>query len=450
MKTALDRSTPPPAGEVRAFDFPPFLHTRLGNGLELYLARRPYYPLVSLNLLVPAGGQYSPPGAAGLASLHGALLDEGTERCSALEIASSIERLGGFLGTGADWDMAYLATTLLVPHLDAGLELLAEMARRPSFPEDEVERWRRHRLAEILRAKRQPSSLADRYFADLVYAGTVYAEPLIGTEESVRGLDRGQVAEFYRRHVTPEGAALIAVGDLDPDGLARRLEGVFGDWPAAPPAPRPRIEAAALDGLRIRLVDRPGSSQAQLQLGHGGVARDDPDQPKALLMNAIFGGKFTSRLNLNLREKHGVTYSAYSHFVYRQGTGPFAVRLAVATESAALAVRETLHEMRRLREELVTEAELAETQDFLVGVFPNTLQTVADLAKRFEVMAGYGLPDDYYVGYPAVLRELTREDVRQAARRFLDPGRLAVVAVGNAGELRGQLEELGPVEVVQP
>lgn len=446
----LDRSRPPLAGAVRDVRFPAFERARLANGLELYLARWPALPLVNLQLLMPAGGRFDPPGAAGLASLHGGLLDEGTERRTALEIASFIEQLGGYLGSGADWDMAYLGATVLTAHLEAALELFADLAQQSRFPAEEVSRARRQRLAEILRRKGQPASLADRFFSRVVYAGTVYAEPLIGTEESVRKLERGDLESFFRRHAGPSGGALLAVGDVDSSTLARRLDEILGDWQGAAAAPPAPIAPPVLHGLEIHVVDRPGSAQTQLQLGHRGIARDHPDHPAALLAHAILGGKFTSRLNLNLREKHGITYGAQSQFVYRRDPGPFVIRLAVAREAAATAVTEIVAEMRRLQEERVTEEELRETQDYLVGAFPSTLQTVNDLAKRLETLAVFGLPDDYYETYPARLRHLTRDDVRAAAGRYLDPDGLAVVAVGPAAELSRQLEPLGPVEVWAP
>jgi zinc protease len=446
----VDRARPPLAGEVRDVRFPAFERARLANGLELYLARWPALPLVNLQLLMPAGARLDPPGAAGLASLHGGLLDEGTDRRTALDVASFIERLGGYLGTGADWDVAYLGATVLSAHLEAALELFADLARSSCFRAAEVDRARRHRLAEILRRKGQPAALADRFFSRVVYAGTVYAEPLIGTEESVRKLGRGDFESFFRRHASPSGGALLAVGDVDPATLARRAGEVFGDWQGAAAEPPAPVAPPPLDGLEIHVVDRPGSAQTQLQLGHLGIARNHPDQPEALLANVVLGGNFTSRLNLNLREKHGVTYGAHSQFVYRRESGPLVIRLAVATEAAAKAVREIVAEMRRLHEELVTAKELRETQDFLVGAFPTTLQTVSDLARRLETLAVFGMPDDYYQSFPALLRGLTAEGVRAAARRYLHPDGMAVVAVGPAAELRRQLEPVGPVTVHTP
>ncbi|MCP4658741.1 MAG: insulinase family protein [bacterium] len=446
----FDRSRPPPVGEIRGVRFPPFTRAQLANGLSILTARLPNFPLINVEVLAPAGGQHTPMGHAGLASLHGGLLDEGTLRRSSPEIAMAVEQLGGMLTSGTDWDCAYVATGLLSTHGDAGLELVAEIIRSPSFPVDEIERLRGQRLAEILRRKDHPAALAERAFIRAVYGDTVYAQPLIGTEESVGALRREHLVDFYRRHVGPRGSFLIAVGDLDPDRLVTRIGEVFGDWPEQPGVARPVIEPAALPRTEVHIVDRPGSAQTELRLGHVGIFRNHPDHPKTVLLNTIFGGKFTSRINLNLREKHGYTYGAHSQFVFRQGRGPFVIRAAVATEVAGAAVRELVHELRKIREELVTPIELRETQDYVIGVFPSLLQTTGEVAKRLENLALFDLGDDYYEAYPAVLRELSREDVLEAARRYLHPDHLAIVVVGPADELRPQLESCGPVRVVTP
>ncbi len=210
------------------------------------------------------------------------------------------------------------------------------------------------------------------------------------------------------------------------------------------------IEPPPIERTEVHVVDRPGSAQVQLQLGHASLPRNHPYFPRMLLLNAIFGGKFTSRINLNLREKHGFTYGAHSFFARRCGPGPFAVTAAVATDVAGAAVEQLLLEMRRIREQPVERDELTETQDYLVGVFPYTLQTIGDLAKRLEAIAVFDLPLDYYDSYPAVLYDIGREDLLEAAREHLHPDRLVIVAVGPAEDLRPQLEGFGPVTVHQP
>lgn len=450
MGRPVDRSVPPSPGRLRPFHFPPFSRTRLGNGLTVLAARLPGVPLVSLELVVPAGGQFDPEGRAGLATLTASLVDEGTARRGAMEIASTVERLGGYLSTGADWDVAYLATGLLAPNLVAGFELLAEVATDPTFPEAEVERLRRQRLAELLRRGHDPSSLADDRLSRVVYDGTVYANPLVGSEESVAAIDRELVLGFYRRQYSLNGSALIAVGDFDPEELLREVEAALGGLDAGEAPPQPEVRPAPLSGITVQVLDRPGAAQTELRLGHLGVTRTDPDYIPLVVMNTILGGKFTSRINMNLRERHGYTYGASSRFVGRLGPGPFVAGAAVATESAGAAAREILAEIRLIRQELIEPAELEETQSYLAGVFPYTVQTIGDLAKRLEVLAVYGLPDDYFDRYIERLGTVTREEILDVAQRHLDPDHMAVVAVGPADVLLPQFEGIGPVTVSSP
>ncbi len=453
MSTAqptVDRSRPPLPGPIGSFDFPAFSSVRLANGLWVLVARMPRVPLVSLQALIPAGGQFDAHDLPGLASLHGSLLDEGTASKTSLEIAGLAENLGGSLNSGAGWNMAYVEVGLLSRHQAAGLEMLAEMIRSPAFPPEEIERARQQRQAEILRRKGHPASLAERYFAAAVYRGTVYGNPLVGTEESLERIDRDSLLAFWRRHVVPEGSALIAVGDIDPEDTIALIERELGTWPRdAPPAPQ-TIEPATIEHTEVHIVDRPGSTQTQLQLGHASVPRNHPDFPQMTLLNAIFGGKFTSRINLNLREKHGFTYGAQSQFARRRGPGPFNVRAAVASDVAGAAVEQLLIEMRRIRRQPISRQELEETRDYLIGVFPYTLQTISDLAKRLEAIAIFDLPEDYYDIFPANLAKVSEDQILDAARQYFDPDHLVIVAVGSAEELTPQLETFGPVHVHQP
>lgn len=447
----VDRSVPPPPGEIHPFRFPPFERTTLGNGLSVLAARLPGVPLISLEMVLPAGGQYDAPSLRGLATLTQSVIDEGTAHRTSLEIAASVERLGGYITAGADWDVGYLATGLLARHRTAGLELLAEIVTSPTFPEAELERLRRQRLAEILRRTQDPSALADDRVSQEIYRGTVYAGSLLGSEETVTAITRDSMLEFYRRHCTLAGSSLIAVGDFDPADLLAEVEALFarGGEGGKPPAP-PKIVPPLLPGIGVHIVNRPGAAQTELRLGHAGVSRTHPDYIPLMMMNTLLGGKFTSRINLNLRERHGFTYGATSRFVARMGPGPFLVGSAVATESAGAAAREVISELSRIRRELVEPEELSETRSYMIGVFPYTLQTIGDLVKRMETLAVYGLPDDYFDSYVEGLSKVTREEIQEVAERHLDPERMAVVAVGPADVLEPQLTELGPVTVWSP
>ena len=442
----MDRSVPPIAGPSRPFRFPPFLRRKLANGLEVLAARLPGIPLVSVELVTPAGGQQDPRGQEGLAALTAGVIDEGTQRRSSLEIAAHVERLGGYFIAGIDWDEGYIATGLLARYLPAGLDLLAEVATEPTFPEAEIERLRKQRLTEIVRRRQDPGLLAEDRLAAVVYRGTVYDHPPAGLPETLPALTRDDLVGFYRTYYTLAGSRIIAVGDLDPEALLADVEGRFAALPPGPPE-TPQIVPAPLGGVEVHIVDRPGGAQTELRIGHAGVPRTDPDYIPLIVLNTLLGGKFTSRINLNLRERHGYTYGASSRLTPRLGPGPFVVDAAVATESTGAAAAEVLGELRRIREDLVEPHEIEETLSYVGGVFPYTFQTTSDLAKRLETLAVYNLPDDYFERYLERLPTITREEILTVARRHIHPDRIAVVAVGPAETLVPQLAPLGEVTV---
>jgi zinc protease len=462
---AINRAVPPPAGTIEPAPFPAFVHRRLPMGISAYVAQMPGRPLLSLELLTPAGAQHDPPGGAGLATLTGGLLDEGAGGMNAIQVADRIEGLGGQLATGADWNVGYAGLLVLSQHAQAGLRLLGDVVAAPAFPQAEFERVRRLRLTELVRRRHQPSALADEHLAAAVYRGTVYANTVLGTAATVSALDREQIAGFYRERYLLPAATLIAVSDLDPEVLLAQAAqalaqaaggaasaGSSGSAETAPGAGSagidvPDIRPAPLAGVQIYIVDRPGAAQTELRLGHAGVPRPHPDRSAIVFLNALLGGKFTSRINLNLREGHGYTYSASTRFASRLGPGPFEVSTAVGTEVAGAATREVLGELRRIQDEPVTHEEMEETRSYIIGVFPYTLQTVSDVGRRLADLAIFGLPDDHFERNLQIMAALTRADIQRAAQLYLDPDHIAVVAVGPADLLRPQFESMGQVHV---
>lgn len=448
MDRMMDRNTPPPAGELRPFRFPAFVKRPVPGGPTVYACRVAGVPLVSLELSTRAGAHHDPADRAGLATFTASLIDEGTRRRDSLEIAAWMERLGGYLVSAADWDTGYVVAAMLTQHVDSGLDLLAEIALAPTFPEKEIERIRQQRLAELMRRGYDPGAQADDRLSEVIYGGTPYSAPLLGREESLRNFDRDALVAFYESRYSLAGSTVIAVGDLDPEEMVRRIEEALVPRPGQEPAPEaPAIRPAPLDGIPIHIVDRPGAAQTELRLGHAGVPRTHPEWFPLNVLNMVLGGKFTSRINLNLRERHSYTYGATSRFSGRLGPGPFVVDTAVATESAGAATREVLWELRRIREEPVETQELEETLSYMIGVYPYTLQTVGDVAKRLEILSVYGLPDDHYDTYLERLAAITREDLLKGAREHLHPERIAIVAVGPVDELVPQLEGIGEVTV---
>jgi len=437
---APDRSHPPAAQPARSFQFPDFERRSLGSGLELIRLAVDGLPLVHLRLLLTAGGHHASADAPGLPSFTAALLDEGTSRRTGIELAAKIERLGGYLATGAGWDATVIETEVLAQDLGTGLALLAEVAREPSFPDHEIGRVRRQLQAEIKRREAQPSAVATEHFQRTLYQGTVYDTPLIGTHDALERMDREHVLDFYSHHVTPAGATLVAVGDITSEQLAEHAEGAFAGW-TGDPIERPRIEAKPQKAARIEIIDRPGAAQTEIRLGHVGIHRAHPRYLAAVVLSCLLGGKFTSRLNLNLREKRGFTYGVSSSFGKRSGPAPFVIATALANEHVGEALAETFGEIQRLLDEAPSDREVADTRDYLIGSFPYTVETLGGLAGRLSDLAVYDLGDDYYATQAQALGSISASELLDTARELLTPGQSVVVCVGPAEELRPQLEE---------
>ncbi len=459
-KKPVDRSVVPAGGSPRPFSFPQVASVQLANGLKILSVRMPEFPLVAVQMLVPAGGLANPMDRPGLADVHGSLLEEGTKSYTSSELALAVEQLGGSMETGAGWNVAFGDISVLASSFDHGLDLISELILGPTFPEEKFDWVKERALAELMRRPSRPSLLADDVFSKAVYDGTVYGFPVKGTPEGVGAITLDEVKDFHHRCVVPEGSKLIVAGDFDPDHLHRRAEELFGGWVSGLGSGKsgsektrfetPIIEPVRRDGVEVFVADRSGAAQTQIQVGHAGVSRSDPEFHILIVLNVLLGGKFTSRLNLNLRERHGYTYGVQSSFARRLGPGPFTIRTAVATDIAGAAVKEILFELHRLCEEPIPDEEVRDTLDYLRGVFPYTVQTTDDVAGRLENLAIFDLPLDYYDFFARTISTLTAADLEAAARKFIHPDRLVVVAAGPADELVPQLEPFGSVTVVPP
>ena len=452
--TPPDRSRPPAPGRESAVPLPGFDRFATAQGVPVFLAPRTGVPLVSLEVLLDAGGENNPQGRPGLAAMTASMIDEGTSRRTGPELSAELERRGGALSCHADWNAARLRLQVLSSDLDFGLELLSELIHEPAFPQHELERLRQQTLAELQRRSDQPAAVADEAFAHHLFAGTIFAHPLAGNPAALAAMTRGELLEFHRTYYRPERRRLVVAGDFDRARLSSAIEGAF-PGPASTPVAAPEGAAAAQAApvsilpeaqartLRVVVVDRPGAEQTELRIGHLGVPRRHPDRVGLGILNALLGGKFTSRINLNLRERHGFTYGASSRFVDRRSRGPFVVSAAVTTSATGRAAQEVLGELRRIRAEPVSQTELDETRNYLLGVFAYGLQTVEGLHARLDEIALFDLPLDTPARYLAEVAAIRPAEIARLAQEHLLPEEALVVAVGPAEDLIRQLQEIG-------
>ncbi len=341
------------------------------------------------------------------------------------------------------------------PRLAPALELLAEMVREPAFPEREVERLRDQRLNDLLQARADPARRAEEAFIATIFAeGSPYARPAGGIRETVEALDVDALRRAHARWSTFERATIVVGGDLTDLDVPAMLEPLFGDFGPAPSSDgavaTPRI-ASGVDRPVVRLFHRPGAVQSELRVGHVGLPRRIGDFHAVTVLSMILGGLFNSRLNMKLREEKGYTYGASAGWDFRRYAGPFAARAAVNTDATVPALTDLLAELRAIREAAPTDAELRAARDYLVGVFPLRFETPGPVVGALSGLATYGLPDDELERYRPAMEAVTAAEVLGAARGHIDPERLAVVIVGDADAVAGNLETagFGELEIVR-
>ncbi len=433
----------PTPGPARPYAFPHTERQVLSNGLVVHVAPLRRLPAATVLLMSDAGAECDTVAGAGVAALTADALAEGTMQRDAVALADAFERLGGELATGVTWTHAECSTTVLAPRLPDALQLLAEVLREPAFPEGDVQRLRDERLAELLQQRTEPRGLADDMFARFTFApASRYACAEGGDEETVAGITREALQAHHARYMVPSRSALIVAGDVDVAAVMRLAESAFGRWHATGGGAPEITVAAAQEHRGVHLVSKADAPQSELRIGHVSVPRTHPDFYALAVMNAVLGGLFNSRINLNLRERHAYTYGAFSAFDWRRRASAFEASTAVRSDVTAAAVREILGEIDRIRSERVSASELSLAVDYLTGVFPIRFETTAAIADALAIREGFGLPSDYYDGYRERMAAVSVDDVLRVAQEHLDPARLQVVAVGDLAAVRESMTAL--------
>ncbi|MEM7417173.1 MAG: pitrilysin family protein [Gemmatimonadota bacterium] len=450
--SSLDRTEVPERGTMRDFSFPDVTRVDGPNGLDLRVGRMSRLPVVSVNLFMRAGEAALAPSRAGLGVLTADALEGGSRRRSGTEIAEAMESIGARLSAAGGWEGTSVAMSCLADRLPEAMAILAETVLEPAFPDDEVERAKEQQLAHIRQRTMDPGSLATdaarvRYFAESV----PYARPVDGSVESIAEMQRDSMRGYADANYRPGGGGLVVVGDVEPTEVQAMVREHFGSWEGEPGTRPDFTVEPRTRQCTITVVNRPTSVQSEIRVGHVGAARSTPDYYALSIANMVLGGMFTSRLNLNLRERNGWTYGVRSRFTFRSQPGPFQVSAAVGSEATGPAVREIVHELRGMAQDGPTEEEVTAARDFAAGIFGLQLETAAQVATRVSQLIVFGLPDDHFDRYRDTVRGVTRDQAAGAAARHIRPDELQIVVAGRADEVVGQLEalEVGPVEVVE-
>ncbi|HEX7572850.1 MAG TPA: pitrilysin family protein [Bacteroidota bacterium] len=445
----LDRTRRPPLEPLPRVTLPPVQKGELSIGLPIRLVEQHSNPQVVISIVLQIGASMDPRGKSGTAALTAELLDAGTGSRNALEISESVEFIGASLSFRSGADATFGTLLTLNSHLGTGIALFADVLANPTFPLREFERLKAQRLTSLVEQKDRAASVASNAFMRVIYGDDhPYGTDPSGTEGSVSGLTRDDICGFYSDHYVPSNATLIVVGDTTMADILPLLERELGRWKGGARRAAPTVPPPPAAPRRVYLIDRPGAPQSEIRIGSPALARNTPDYFPATLMNRVLGGQFSSRINMNLREKRGLTYGARSSFIFLKQPGPFMVGGGFTGSKTGEAAEQLLLEIGAMHREGVTDEELEFSRMGLGGGFALSFETPFQVAGALQSIVLYSLPDDYYERYLQNLASVTSADVMRVARATLEPLAMAILVVADADGTKEGLQSLGRGEVV--
>ncbi len=440
-------TTPPVPGALRPVRFPPFVTGRLANGLDYIIVEQHEQPVVTVSLSLPsAGAGQDPAGKEGLASLASDVVTKGTARRTAEQISAEVEGAGGSIGAFVSDDNFSVSLSLLAANLPAGMDLLADVLTHATFPDREVDLARTQELSSLRLSLSQPAVLAGRAFAREVYGTHPYGRA--ETAASFGAITRDDLARFYAERIRPAGALLVVAGDVRAAEVRALLERTLGGWTgtlaAVPPPPAP----PARTNTEIVLINRPASVQSNIVAGFASITPRDPALYPITLLNYIFGGGSSGRIDRILREQKGWTYGARSSLSRPHDQGTWTANVEVRTEVTDSALAELLHQYDLLRTVAPADTEIAFAKSYLVGSFPRTIETPEQIAGAVAGARLQGLPDNFVTTYRDRLAAVTRAQLTATARRYLTNDRMVIVVVGNGPRILAGLKALNlPIRI---
>ncbi|MBZ5514837.1 MAG: insulinase family protein [Acidobacteriia bacterium] len=447
--SAVERKNRAPVNkEILRVQLPEPKEIKLANGLAVLVLERHELPTVNLVLWVETGALADPKDLPGLATFTAEMLREGTTRRSSAQLAAEVDDTGATLSSSADFgsSVSTVAASGLVDSLGKIIDLMSDVVLNPTFPPEELEKYKKRQLAELEQERSEPDFLSRGRFFQVLYRDFP-AAVISPTPESVKQVTTDQLKRFHEQYYVPNNALLGVAGDVTPEQLQPLLEKYIGGWKNRP-VTQPNLSVLPPPAAKkIYLVNRPTSVQANIVAGDYAVRRADPDYIPLFVMNRILGGGATGRLFLNLREAKGYTYGAYSYFTADIYRGPWMASTEVRNAVTDGAMHELMAELQRIRSEPVPENELDDARRAIVANFALSLEQPATLLRYAMTVKYYGLPEDYYNRFPEEVAKVTPAVVQRVAQKYVDLDHLQVVCVGDGSQIKTALEKYGPVEV---
>jgi len=442
-----DRKNIPAVKSEISFKLPKPDEFLLDNGLRVVFIQKDKLPLVRLNLIVNAGSKYDLDNKKGLSYLTSLVIDEGADGMNALQLSDEFDMLGSSFSVSTDNDLINLSLQTLSENFDRSIELFSKVLLKPSFNDEDFDREKMKLITSIMQSKDEPDYLADQIFNKVILSkSNNYSFPVSGYEETVASILPDEIKSFYAKFFSPSNSSLIVVGDLTKDNLVKLLNEYFSEWKNTTndftfsvPSSEPN--------KKIYLHHKKGSVQTEIRVGHLTPKRNQKDFFQRYLLNTILGGQFTSRINLNLRERNGYTYGATSRFQYFKDTAFFEVSTSVGIENTANALKEILFELENINNG-VTEKEIDFAKSSITKKFPLNFETYRQIASGVAGKILYNLPDNYFDTYIKNVNAVSISEVNGAAKEFINNDKLSIVLVGDKNLLLQKLAAL-QIEVAE-
>ena len=444
----VDRSRLPDVGADPDFHFPAIVRHTLTNGLAVRTVEHRSVPIVTFVLQVSGGSSVDRSDQQGLAAITADMLDEGTGTLSAIDVSEALAGIGAEFDIDVAPDATVFTLTTLTRFADRGAALMADILARPSLREEDFSRVRQLRLDRLRQLRDVPPAVAERAFLRLLYGDHPYGHLPIGNDASLRALAADDIRSFHRAAYRPSRTTLVVAGDMSHDDLRATGERAFGAW-VEPEANGPVAITPALvqpmtsSAPRLAVVPRESAAQSELRIGHLTTTRNTPDYAALLMLNAVLGGQFVSRINLKLREEKGYTYGARTGFDWRRGISPFSLQASVHTAATADAVNDSLNELEGIRGgRPVDDREMSLARATLTRGYPRSFETAQQVARSVAQLVLFGLPDTYFEEFVPKVNAVRADDVTRVAARHLDPARMTTLIVGDHHAIADSLKSL--------
>jgi predicted Zn-dependent peptidase len=420
---------------AQSIHLPPHERVVLKNGLTILLLEKHGVPLVSFAAIVKTGAAADPLGQEGLASATAGLLRKGTKTRTAQQFASELDFMGASFEADAGADFTSIGAEFLTKDLDRGLNLFSDAVLHPVFSQEEASKLLAQSLDGVKGAKDEPQQVMGLYYYGYLYGARPYGRPDGGDELSLKRIKREAIVKFYDTYYAPGNMILAVAGEFNPAEMKKKLEETLGAWPAKT-VPSVSIPVTApIKGKRLLLIDKPDATQTYFAFGNISTAAGDPDRVAIRLVNSVFGGKFTSRLNEALRVESGLTYGARSNFDPRKAPGPFQIYSFTKNETTTQAIDLALQVLAKLHKEGITAEELTSAKSYIKGQFPPTIETGRELANRIVSNEFYGLGDDEINQLEARIDAVTLESAKQTIQKHFPEDSLVFVLIGKASAI---------------